>query len=68
MIKIKRDIETIYRKEEKEDGVYSMPITNYKYSIKLLGINIINRNYKDSSSLKIEKKFKTIKEERKAGY
>ena len=65
MININRDTVTVYRKEEREDGTYSMPVVEYNYKFKIFGVTLLKRKLSDDVSLVEEYKAET---KRKAGF
>ena len=54
MIKRERNTVTVYRKEEAEDGTYSMPLVKYTNKVKFLGLTISKTSVTEDVQLKVE--------------
>jgi hypothetical protein len=68
MIKIERESKTVFRKQEDEVGMYSMPLTDYTYKYKVFGLVLYAKSILDSNELNIEEKFITKKKTNKTGF
>ena len=68
MIKVKRDINTVFRKEEDDVGMYSMPIVDYVKEVRFCGIRVYKFVQHDVTGLKIKSSFITKKNKGRAGF